>query len=133
MLNTIILNEMLKRILIIDDDEEHREILLETLTYYNFEVNVLADGKRLFEVIESFNPDLVLLDYILPGENGIVLCEKIRNNPGTSLLPVILMSAYLGALDDISCCNSILYKPFDLEVLLKRINEICYDEHIVHH
>lgn len=124
---------MMRRILVIDDDEEHREILLEALTYYNFEVYTLADGKKLFEIIETFNPDLVLLDYILPGENGIVLCEKIRNNFNTSALPVILISAYLGALDNISCCNKVLYKPFDLEELLVQINEICCDEHTVPH
>ena len=126
------LNETLKRVLVIDDDEEHREVLLDALTYSRFDVNVLADGKMLFNAIGSFKPDIVLLDYILPGDNGIVLCDRIRNTPETSSVPVILMSAYLGALDHISSCNGILYKPFDLDVLLNMINDICLKEHCTH-
>lgn len=125
-------NTTVKRILVVDDDEEVREILLEVLSYSNFQVSMLSDGKRIFEAIEAFKPDLILMDYIMPGDNGVLWCERIKHTPLTSSIPVILMSAYLGALNSINCCDSVLYKPFDLDILLQRVNDICCGVHTGH-
>lgn len=127
------LNTTLKRILVIDDDEEVREILIEVLSYSNFQVSVLSDGKGLFKAIETFTPDLILMDYIMPGDNGFLWSERIRSTPATSSIPIILMSAYLGALDNVNFCESVLYKPFDMDMLLERVNDICCREHIGHY
>ena len=71
---------MLKRILIVDDNTEHLYVLKEALSYFNFLIETRCDGSELLSVIETFKPDLLLIDYILPRENGVDLCQKIKNN-----------------------------------------------------
>lgn len=115
---------MKTRVLVIDDDQEHRDILSEALTYYDFKVKVCEDGRSLRQILETFKPALLLMDYRLPGENGIELCEKIKNEFGMPWLPVILMSAYLNGVEDLSNCNHILHKPFDLDQLISDINSL---------
>ena len=115
---------MIKRILITDDHDEYRSILEEALTYSDFEVKSTGSSKDLFNEIETFQPDLLLLDYRLPDESGTQVCERIRKNSATAKLPILLISAYIGPGDDFSCCNGVLSKPFDLETLLKEINAI---------
>jgi len=115
---------MLKRILIIEDNAEQREMLREVLTYFDFLVTALPDGRDMFSQIAAFNPDLLLIDYILPGDNGVELCLKLKKDYRTSEIPVILMSAYLGILEHFSCCSDILCKPFDLEAILSKINNL---------
>lgn len=121
---------MLKRVLVVDDDDELRETLWEALSYCNFQVKLMVDGSRLAEAINIFKPDLILLDYMLPGINGGELCEKIKNDPATSDLPVILMSAYQDVFEHFHCCSKILYKPFDLDKLLEVINDHLIDDTI---
>lgn len=113
---------MLKRILVVEDNAEQREMLRDVLSYSDFLAVALPDGRELFRYIEVFKPDLLLIDYILPGENGVELCHKLKQNYRTSGMPVILMSAYLGVLEHFSCCSDVLCKPFDLDVLLMKIN-----------
>lgn len=121
---------MLKRVLVVDDDDELRETLWEALSYCNFQVKLMVDGSRLDEAINIFKPDLILLDYMLPGINGGELCEKIKNDPATSDIPVILMSAYQDVFEHFQCCSKILYKPFDLDKLLEVINDHLIDDTI---
>ncbi len=116
---------MLKRILIVDDNDRHLEVLYETLDYFNFFVKTLPDGKNLFDIIEEFKPDLLLLDYILPGsDNGIELCRELKSNSKTENIPVIIMSGYRLVFDQYSCCNGFLYKPFDLELLIEKVDDL---------
>jgi len=111
-----------KRILIIDDNENHLDVLKETLCYFNFEVKTLASGNYLMEEVYQFKPDLILLDYILPGkDNGIVLCQQLKNNIHTHNIPVVLMSGYHLVSEQFSCCDGFLYKPFDLNILIKEL------------
>jgi two-component system response regulator VicR len=119
---------MLKRILIVDDNTEHLYVLKEALSYFNFLIETRCDGSELLSVIETFKPDLLLLDYILPRENGVDLCQKIKNNASTNDIPVILMSGYLGVLEQFTCCNGFLYKPLDLNVLLEKIDDFIGDK-----
>ena len=121
---------MLKRILIIEDNAEQREMLREVLTYFDFLVTALPDGRDMFSQIAAFNPDLLLIDYILPGENGVELCMKLKHDYRTSEMPVILMSAYLGVLEHFSCCSDVLCKPFDLDVILSKVNKLLQTERI---
>jgi len=103
---------MYKRILVVDDDTELREILMEALECFDFKVKILADGSELLVVIRDFRPDLLILDNVLPGENGETLCKRVRTDNDLSALPVILISAYPGT------------KPFDLEGLLEKVNGV---------
>lgn len=115
---------MKTRILIIDDDGDHREILSEALIYYHFEVKALNSGEGLRQVLMSFKPALLLTDYQLPGENGIELCKKIKEEFKMPELPIILMSAYLLDDENLKDCDYILHKPFDLDILIEHVKDL---------
>jgi len=115
---------MKKRVLVIDDDVEHRDILAEALAYYQFKVKVLESGKGLRRVMMSFRPELLLIDYRLPGENGIELCRKIKEDFYMSELPIIIMSAYPLDKENLKDCDYILHKPFDLDLLIEHVKDL---------
>ncbi|MDA9555541.1 response regulator [Pelobium sp.] len=117
---------MLKRILIIEDNAEHLEVLNEALSYFNFLIKAIPDGTELINITEDFKPDLFLLDYILPGESGVDLCNKLKGNLKTKAIPVIIMSGYQGVLEQFDCCDAFLYKPLDLNLLLEKIDDLLY-------
>src|SRR5690242_11563334 len=103
-----------KKILIIDDDNDILDVMNEALTYEGYEVKGLPKTDNIFPEILQYQPDLVILDYILNGVNGGELCHQIKINRFTQRLPVILMSAYprvLQSLGDYGC-NVFIAKPF---------------------
>lgn len=115
---------MKTRVLVIDDDQDHREVLAEALTYYHFKVKVGDSGKDLKRILMTFRPSLLLLDYRLPGENGIELCKKIKDDYKISGLPIIIMSAYPLGSENLEDCDYILHKPFDLDLLIDHVNDL---------
>jgi DNA-binding response OmpR family regulator len=115
---------MEKKILILDDDKDVLDMLEEVLLYENFEVrtvNSLADFLRAFD--EDFDPDLVVIDYLLTGINGGELCYQLKTNEETKDLPVILMSAYPQVFESLGDykCDEFIAKPFDLYHLISRV------------
>ena len=119
----VVERSMVNRILIVDDNAELLELLMEALEFCDFKVRILSDGTELFNILESFKPDLLILDNILPGENGEYLCKKVRETYSLTL-PIILISAYPTEYFDNGCFNEILFKPFGLDTLLEKINYV---------
>lgn len=115
---------MNKRILIIDDDKAVLDILEEVLDYSGFMVNACSDTKDIFEDIEKYHPDLVLIDYLLSGINGGELCHQIKTNTKTQNLPVVIISAYPRVLLSLGNygCDTFIAKPFDVADLVDNIN-----------
>lgn len=119
---------MTKRILILDDDEAVRDAMEAALEYARFTVKTVENSAHFFRELDGFKPDLVLIDYILPGINGGEICHQIKVAPHTQHLPVILISAYpkvLLSLGDYGC-NTFIAKPFDLSELIQAVNS-CLD------
>ena len=83
---------MLKRILILDDNQDILEIVHETLEYEQFDVKSTGDGTDVMPLVEAFNPDLVILDYRVAGTNGGELCRQIKAHPKFGEIPVIIFS-----------------------------------------
>ena len=77
-------------ILVVDDDAEIRALLSEYLTREGFRVTTVADGHGMDEALEDQRFDLVVLDLMLPGEDGVSLCKRLRAG---SILPVIMLTA----------------------------------------
>jgi DNA-binding response OmpR family regulator len=96
------------------------EVVTETLLYEHFAVKGISFGHLLFNAIENFKPDLILLDYKLADTNGGDLCAQLKNDPLYHHIPVIIFSAYFHPSENIrpGGCDDMLYKPFDLENLL---------------
>jgi DNA-binding response OmpR family regulator len=80
------------RILIVEDDKFVRELISQKLTEEKFEVSSAKDGEEGVLKIESEKPDLVLLDLILPGIDGFEVISKIRENPDTESIPIVILS-----------------------------------------
>lgn len=89
------------RILAVDDNKQNLEILRKTLTTAAYEIITANDGPTALNLIESALPDLVLLDVMMPGMSGYEVCERIRANQTTRLLPVVMLTALSDVADRI--------------------------------
>lgn len=118
----------MKRILVLDNDPAILDIMEEILGYEGYDVQTYADTENIFNCIDNYHPDLILLDYILNGINGGELCAQIKKNPLTSHLPVIIMSAYSRVLLSLGNygCDDFIAKPFDLNDFVYRISQCTY-------
>jgi DNA-binding response OmpR family regulator len=112
------------RILLIDDDQDLLDILHEFLTGEGFIVKTLSKINELFVEIETYKPELIVIDYILYGPNefgvnGGEVCHQIKMNPKTGHIPVAILSAHPKVLFSLGTYNSdvIIAKPFDLAEL----------------
>ena len=79
-------------ILIVDDDAGIRELAAEYLQRQGLQVSVAADGRQMREVLATQRIDLLVLDLMLPGTDGIALCRELRS-PGAAPLPIIMLTA----------------------------------------
>ncbi|MBI4863938.1 MAG: response regulator [Candidatus Riflebacteria bacterium] len=115
------------RILVVDDETEVLSILSGLLALADYDVSQAADGPTALRLVSASPPDLVLLDLIMPGMNGEDVLRRIKANPATKSLPVIILTA----LDDVNamgrCIKSgalnYLVKPVDTEVLLQVLDK----------
>jgi DNA-binding response OmpR family regulator len=80
------------KILVVEDDKFVRELIVQKLTEEEFEVSSAKDGEEGVKKSESEKPDLILLDLILPGIDGFEVLSRIRKNPLTEKIPVIILS-----------------------------------------
>jgi DNA-binding response OmpR family regulator len=117
---------MLKRILVLDDNEDILEIVHEALSYSQFEVKSISEGEGIMTLMDEFNPDLVLLDLRVSGENGGEICRQIKAHPKFNNIPVIIFSAYISHADEILAygCDAVINKPFDLFELIDKVNDL---------
>ncbi|HVI50124.1 MAG TPA: response regulator [Candidatus Sulfotelmatobacter sp.] len=113
-------------ILVVDDNREIRDLVDKFLTQYDFRVTAVADGKAMRRALETSQIDLVVLDIMLPGEDGLSLCRWLRGEkPG---LPIIMVTAIGGEADRIvgleMGADDYLPKPFSARELLARIKAV---------
>ena len=116
---------MKKRILVVEDDQALARVLSDNLTYCGFDVSTVGDGNEVVGRVRSFCPDLVLLDIMLPGQNGFDLCGVIRQGGRT---PVIMLTARDQKPDKVKGlelgADDYVTKPFDFEELQARIRAV---------
>ena len=113
------------RLLVVDDDADIRELLSAYLARYDMTVETAADGAGLFEKLDHAHFDLIILDIMLPGEDGLSLCRRLR---GTSAIPVIFLTAR-GSVDDRvrglrMGAEDYIVKPFEVKELLARVHAV---------
>ena len=88
---------MAQRILVVDDTPANIKLLGDLLRVKGYDVETAANGEEALAAIARQIPDLVLLDIMMPGLNGYEVCRKIRENPATALLPVVLCTSLVVA------------------------------------
>lgn len=115
---------MQKKILIVEDDALMLEVLSYILINNGYEVISLTSGSEVFNNIKTNHPDLIILDAILPGIDGIQICQLLKLNKATHDLPVIICStdeAIDESLKTKGAPDDILHKPFDINCLIEKV------------
>ena len=112
------------RVLIADDNPTNVELLEAYLCDCDYEIAVAIDGQDTLDKTESFKPDLVLLDIMMPKLSGFEVCEKLKNDPKTKDIMILMVTA-LTELGDIeravmAGCDDYLSKPVNKMELVKR-------------
>ena len=116
-----------RRVLLVDDDEPARRLLGASLRAAGFELTAVADGAAALAAVESAPPDVLLLDFSMPGIDGAEVCRRLRASPRTALnqLPVIMLTSHTGEAEEIACltagANDFVTKPISRAVLVARI------------
>ncbi len=117
-----------KRILMIEDEEDIAALIKLQAEMSGYKLHVEVDGINGYRAVEREKPDLVILDVMLPGENGLDVCRKLKSNPETKGIPVIILSAKGDELDVVLGlelgADDYVAKPFSPKVLFSRIKAV---------
>jgi DNA-binding response OmpR family regulator len=113
----------MRRLLIIDDSVDLLFAMQEILSYYHYTTRTASNSNELIKELETFNPELILIDVLLSGENGRDLCKQLRENPNTKNIAIILFSASPKHLYNFEECGAdgIIEKPFGVHELIQKI------------
>ena len=121
-------------VLVVDDDEPSLELLQAYLEDVNCKTILAQDGLEALEIISKKTPDLVLLDVMMPKMSGFEVCKRIKNNPKTSDIPVIMVTA-LNEFGDIergidSGTDDFISKPVNKLELVTRVRTMLKLKHL---
>ena len=118
-----------KRVLVVDDDPQIVELFKDVLgTDERFEVRTASTGYDAGLATTEFNPDLMILDYMLPDVNGNVVCKTVRENPKHASMKILIVSGVVNReeIDDLlsSGADDFIKKPFDIDELMARVSTL---------
>lgn len=112
-------------ILLVDDNPTNLEILVRSLSESGYKVRVAQDGESAIAQVAYAQPDLILLDVMMPGIDGFETCQRLKQNPETQAIPVIFMTALSEVFDKIKGFQAgavdYITKPFEIEEVLVRV------------
>jgi len=124
----ILPSETRATVLVVDDDEQVRDLLVRVLLHMGYRVAQCRSAPQALEQLEGTSPDLVLLDVDLAGDTGHVVLDRIRSRPETRLLPVIMITGAAGRDDRLRAIRGgvtdFVVKPFDMEELMTRVRSL---------
>ncbi|MDO5149172.1 MAG: winged helix-turn-helix domain-containing protein [Oscillospiraceae bacterium] len=115
-------------ILCVEDDDGIRELMIYTLSASGFEAKGFSDGAALMDELKINKPELIMLDIMLPGEDGLSILKKIRTNATTSDIPVIMATARGTEYDKVigldQGADDYLSKPFGMMEMISRVKAV---------
>jgi DNA-binding response OmpR family regulator len=118
------------RILVIEDDADIRSICEHIFTWAGHDVAATLDGEQGLELVESFEPDVIALDIMMPGIDGLTVLEALRASAPTEGIPVVVVSARTLNADRLRAfeagADDYVSKPFDPNVLLQVLERACH-------
>ena len=118
------------RVLIVDDDRKILDLLVELLQYEGYEIATAVDGSEGFDRAISFDPDVVVSDVVMPVLGGLDLCRRLKDDPRTAYIPVLLISGRIPSNDAgieglHAGADDYLDLPFRNEELLVKVARLC--------
>jgi phosphate regulon transcriptional regulator PhoB len=117
-----------KKILVVDDEKDIVELLQYNLEKENYKVDIAYSGEKCLEKVKTNHPDLILLDLMLPEIDGLEVCKILKNDPLTSSIPIIMLTAKGNETDIVLGlelgADDYIPKPFRLRELLARIKAV---------
>jgi two-component system alkaline phosphatase synthesis response regulator PhoP len=112
----------------VEDDKSIRELVVYTLNNTGFEADGFENGKAFFDALQKGKPQLILLDIMLPGEDGIKILKRLRSDVSTKKIPIIMVTAKGAEYDKIigldSGADDYVTKPFGMMELVSRIKAV---------
>lgn len=116
------------RILLIEDEEDIASLIKLQAELAGYKVHIEMDGLNGYLAVEREKPDLIILDIMLPGLNGLDVCRKIKTNPDLQDIPIIIISAKSEEIDVVLGlelgADDYVAKPFSLKVLFSRVKAV---------
>lgn len=117
-----------QHILVVEDEDDLQETLRYNLEHEGYRVSLAASGEQALEQVHDTSPDLVILDLMLPGLDGLSVCARIRQDPATQAIPIIMLTAKSEESDVVVGlklgADEYVTKPFSPRVLLARIDAV---------
>jgi two-component system phosphate regulon response regulator PhoB len=115
-------------VLVVEDEEDIRELVSYNLLKEGYQVAGVASGEDALAAVESKTPDLILLDIMLPGLDGLKVCRKLKENPEFESIPIVMLTAKGEEADIVAGLNmgadDYVTKPFSPKVLLARLQAV---------
>ncbi|MCF7848342.1 MAG: response regulator [Kiritimatiellales bacterium] len=113
------------KILVIEDEEPIQELIQFNLERKNYRVKVVDSGEDALKVIGTYSPDLMLLDIMLPGVDGLEVCKQVKADPRLRHIPIIMLTALSEEADIVAGlelgADDYVTKPFSTRILLARV------------
>ena len=123
---------MAEKILVVDDDEVIQEVLSQFLKKEGFEVILASSGEEALELADRENPQLILLDMVMPGIGGILTCKKLKSQKSTQITPIIVVSALEESWEQAieAGADEFVHKPVNFMELRIRIRSMLRVAHL---
>ena len=118
----------MQKILVCDDEANIRNIMDFSLESEGFLVVAAADGNEALVKAASEQPDLIILDVMMPGNDGLAVCRHLKETPSTQHIPVVMLTAKTGKSDReaglAAGADDYITKPFSPQRLVQKVNEV---------
>ncbi len=117
---------MKAKILVVDNDISNADVIKLILENENFQVKTVIKSQLFQKMVDSFNPDLIIMDIMLDGGDGRLLCNDFKIQSSTAHIPVMLITAMLEteAMDMACQADMIMYKPFEYTKLISNVHSL---------
>lgn len=121
-------NKQIHKVLVVDDEADILELLQYNLKKEGYEVKTASDGRKAVEIAKSFIPDLILLDIMMPNQDGVETCRQIKENPELSAAFIIFLTARSEEYSEIAAfdvgADDYINKPIKPRALMSRISAL---------
>lgn len=117
-----------ERILIVDDEEDILELIRYNLKKEGYDVISAENGEKCLAMVATHSPDLIVLDLMMPGLDGLDVCRMVKNSPATEAIPIIMLTAKSSESDIVVGlelgADDYVLKPFSPRILIARIKSV---------